>query len=157
MNQKIYTLSKLVIKRYYWKFKDKKVVFTNGCFDILHLGHVTYLEEAKKLGKVLIVGINSDESVKNLKGETRPINSELARAKIIASLNCVDAVLIFNEPTPLEIITELIPDILVKGGDYLPENIVGNEIVVENGGKVLALPFVEGYSTTRLIEKLKNN
>jgi len=155
MNQKIYTLSKLVTKRYYWKFKDKKVVFTNGCFDILHLGHVTYLEEAKKLGKVLIVGINSDESVKNLKGETRPINSESARAKIIASLNCVDAVIIFNEPTPLEIISELIPDILVKGGDYLPENIVGNEIVVENGGKVLVLPFVDGYSTTKLIEKLK--
>ncbi len=132
---------------------DKKIVFTNGCFDILHRGHVSYLNEAKSLGDILIVGLNSDASVKRLKGETRPINAELDRKYVLENLRSVDFVQIFEEDTPYELIKSVQPDILVKGGDWTPDQIVGSDIVLNKGGKVLSLLFIDGYSTTKTIEK----
>lgn len=133
----------------------KKVVFTNGCFDILHKGHAQYLIEAAQLGDYLIVGLNSDSSVKKLKGEDRPVNNENDRAFLLASLNYVDAVIIFDEETPLELIQKVAPDFLVKGGDYNIENIVGAKEVMALGGQVQVLPFVNGYSTTSTLKKIK--
>jgi len=134
--------------------KGKRIVFTNGCFDIIHVGHVRYLNEAKKIGDFLIVAINSDSSVKSIKGENRPITDERARAEIIAALEFVDMVIIFSEDTPYSLIKEIQPDILVKGGDWKEEEIVGADIVKERGGKVLTIPYVSGYSTTSIIEKI---
>ena len=134
--------------------KGKKIVFTNGCFDILHRGHVAYLNEAKKLGDVLVVGLNSDASVKELKGPERPVNSELDRKYVLENLKAVDFVAIFGEQTPLRLIQEVKPDILVKGGDWKPEQIVGSDFVISNGGQVLSLNFVDGYSTTNIIQKI---
>ncbi len=131
----------------------KKIVFTNGCFDLLHIGHVRYLKEARSLGEFLVVGINSDSSVKQLKGPNRPIQTELDRAEILASLASVDATIIFNESTPELLIQSIKPDILVKGGDWTVDQIVGGAFVQSYGGKVLALQFIEGKSTTRLVEK----
>jgi D-beta-D-heptose 7-phosphate kinase/D-beta-D-heptose 1-phosphate adenosyltransferase len=133
-----------------WHKGGEKIVFTNGCFDILHVGHVSYLEKAAKLGKHLIVGLNSDESVKRLKGETRPLVHELDRARILASLACVDAVVIFHEDTPAKLIKTIRPDILVKGGDYRPDEVAGREYA----GKVEIIEFEEGYSTTGLVERI---
>ena len=133
----------------------KKVVFTNGCFDILHLGHIDYLEKARSLGDALIVGLNSDDSVRRLKGSERPVNSEHARARLLAALSFVDAVCLFKEDTPGELIETILPDILVKGGDYTIETIVGAETVIQNGGKVETITLVDGFSTTGIIEKLK--
>jgi rfaE bifunctional protein nucleotidyltransferase chain/domain len=133
---------------------DKKIVFTNGCFDIIHAGHCFYLSEAKKLGDVLIIGMNSDYSVKSIKGENRPINNEEDRAIVLDSLKFVDFVTIFNEDTPYELIKEIKPDVLVKGGDYTPETIVGADIVQVNGGKVVVIPYLEGKSTTNIISKM---
>ncbi|MBI3260419.1 MAG: D-glycero-beta-D-manno-heptose 1-phosphate adenylyltransferase [Ignavibacteriae bacterium] len=132
---------------------SKKIVFTNGCFDILHSGHVTYLSSAKKLGDVLIIGLNTDASVRRLKGENRPVNSEDDRAIVINALKSVDYVVLFDEDTPLELITLLKPDILVKGGDYTPETIVGADTVLRNGGSVIVIPLVAGKSTTAIIQK----
>jgi len=137
-----------------WK-KEGKVVFTNGCFDILHLGHVDYLEKARNLGQKLIVGLNTDQSVQRLKGPARPICDESSRARVMASLEFVDAVILFDEETPLELISALKPDILVKGNDYTIENIVGADVVIKNGGSVETVPLVNGYSTTNVIEKIK--
>jgi len=137
------------------KSKRKKIVFTNGCFDILHVGHVTYLEKAKSLGGVLVVGLNSDRSVRTIKGCGRPMNKEKDRAKVLAALSFVDHVTIFNEPTPEKLIKKLKPDILVKGGDWNKNDIVGGNFVRSIGGRVVAIPFVKGYSTTSLIEKFK--
>lgn len=131
----------------------KKIVFTNGCFDLLHIGHVRYLKEARSLGEFLVVAINSDSSVKQLKGPSRPIQSELDRAEILASLASVDATIIFNESTPELLIQSIKPDILVKGGDWTVDQIVGGAFVQSYGGKVLSLQFIEGKSTTRLVEK----
>ena len=131
----------------------KKIVFTNGCFDLLHIGHVRYLKEARSLGEFLVVGINSDSSVKQLKGPNRPIQTELDRAEILASLASVDATIIFNESTPELLIQSIKPDILVKGGDWTVDQIVGGAFVQSYGGKVLSLQFIEGKSTTRLVEK----
>lgn len=139
-----------------WKAKGQKVVFTNGCFDILHLGHIDYLEKARNLGDHLVVGLNTDESVKRIKGAGRPVVDETARARVIAALAFVDAVVYFGEDTPYKLIDQLKPDILVKGNDYLAENIVGADIVMANGGKVLTIDQVEGYSTTNIIHKIKN-
>ena len=133
------------------RLKNKKVVFTNGCFDILHLGHQTYLNQSKALGDFLIVAINSDESVKSLKGDDRPINNQELRSKNLLSLECVDEVVVFSEKTPLKLIEFLLPDVLTKGGDYNYENIVGSNIVEKNGGKVILLPYLKGYSTTTII------
>lgn len=134
----------------------KKIVFTNGCFDILHQGHVSYLNQAKSLGDFLLVGINSDESVKKLKGPSRPINSELSRKFVLENLKSVDCVEIFNEETPLELIKLIHPSILVKGGDWSPSQIVGSDYVLQGGGQVLSLNFVDGFSTTDIIKKIKS-
>ena len=135
------------------KANGKKVVFTNGCFDIIHKGHTSYLKLARGLGDFLIIGLNSDTSVTKLKGLNRPINQETIRAANLLKLDYVDAVTIFTEETPRKIIDELQPDFLVKGGDYEPENIVGSDRVRSDGGQVVILPFVSGHSTTNIIEK----
>ncbi len=132
----------------------KTLVFTNGCFDILHVGHVSYLEAAKRLGDVLIVGVNSDDSVRRLKGASRPINPESDRAMLLSALKSVDFTCIFEEDTPLNLITALQPDVLVKGGDYTPETIVGADVVWTRGGRVVVLPFVAGKSTTNIIHRI---
>lgn len=138
-----------------WQVKDNTVVFTNGCFDILHAGHIHLLEEAKKHGNKLIVALNTDESVQKLKGENRPINTEFNRAKVIAALEAVDAVVLFNEDTPLNLINTLKPNVLIKGGDYTVEQIVGAEEMKEWSGKVEIIPFLVGYSSTLVIENMK--
>lgn len=138
-----------------YKLHRQKVVFTNGCFDVLHFGHVHYLLEAKKLGDILVVGLNSDDSVRRLKGPSRPINGEKERAFVLAALSCVDYVVLFEEDTPGNLIKTVQPDVLVKGGDYQLENIVGADFVMQNGGTVTTIPFVEGYSSTHIIEQLK--
>ena len=138
-----------------WQFKNEKIVFTNGCFDILHRGHLEYLLQAAALGHRLIVGLNSDESVSRLKGPTRPVNNIDDRAFALASLRCTDLIVPFGEDTPLELIEFLQPNILVKGGDYTIESIVGAKETLQRGGKVEVLSFKEGYSTTSLIDKMK--
>jgi len=138
-----------------WKQAGKKVVFTNGCFDILHLGHVDYLEKARELGDKLVLGLNTDDSVSRFKGPERPIQSQNSRAHVLASLQFIDLVVFFNEDTPLNLISELVPDVLVKGSDYLAENIVGADVVKRAGGVVKTIDFVPGYSTTRILEKIK--
>jgi rfaE bifunctional protein nucleotidyltransferase chain/domain len=138
-----------------WKSNGEKIVFTNGCFDILHLGHIDYLEKASILGDKLIVGVNSDASIKRIKGDNRPVVNEQSRLRTIASLEFVDGVVSFDEDTPQQLIEEIIPDILVKGKDYEISNIVGSDIVLENGGKVETIELVDGYSTTAIIEKIK--
>ncbi len=135
---------------------NKKIISTNGCFDILHLGHVKYLEEARRLGDVLVVAVNADASVRKLKGNDRPVNSEKARSLILASLECVDHVVIFPEDTPEKFLSLLKPDIHVKGGDYRPEDLPEKKVVESYGGKIQLLSTVDGYSTTSLINKLKN-
>jgi rfaE bifunctional protein nucleotidyltransferase chain/domain len=138
-----------------WKSKGERVVFTNGCFDILHLGHVDYLEKARNLGDHLVVGLNTDASVSRFKGLERPIQDENSRARVISSLQFVDMVVLFDEDTPKELITSLVPDVLVKGSDYLAENIVGADVVKMAGGEVTTLDFVPGYSTSKVIEKIR--
>lgn len=137
------------------KNEGKKIVFTNGCFDIIHKGHVTYLNEAKKLGDLLVVGLNSDASVKRLKGPERPINNELDRQYVMSQLKPVDFVEIFTDDTPLNLILKVKPGILVKGGDWKIEQIVGGKEVIANGGEVYSLNFVDGYSTTSIINKIQ--
>ena len=152
---KIFTLTSIILQLNRWPLLGKKIVFTNGVFDILHQGHIASLSEAASYGHILIVGVNADASVKRLKGETRPINSEQRRALHLASLVMIDAVLIFEEDTPLHLITNILPDVLVKGGDYTVEQIVGAKEVIANGGEVKIAPIVEGFSTTRIIEKMR--
>jgi rfaE bifunctional protein nucleotidyltransferase chain/domain len=140
-----------------WKFKDRKIVFTNGCFDILHQGHVTYLAQAAELGDNLVVGLNSDASVKKLnKGANRPIQDQDSRALILASLHLVSAVILFNEDTPAELIKLVQPDVLVKGGDWKPEQIVGYDTVKARGGEVISIDFLPGFSTTAIEQKIKS-
>jgi D-beta-D-heptose 7-phosphate kinase/D-beta-D-heptose 1-phosphate adenosyltransferase len=138
----------------HWQDSGLEVVFTNGCFDILHQGHIEYLEQARALGDKLIIAVNADASVRNLKGASRPINTESSRAYLLASLSFVDLVTVFEEDTPLEILTELIPDVLVKGGDYKEEDVVGEKIVREHGGRVEILAYKEGFSTTAIEDKI---
>jgi len=135
------------------KFKSKTIVFSNGCFDILHRGHIEYLSKAASLGDVMLIGLNSDASVKRLKGPNRPVQDEQSRAMVMASLKFVDYVILFEEDTPYELIDYLKPDILVKGSDYKEDEIVGADIVKKNGGKVVTIDLVEGYSTTSIIER----
>lgn len=151
---KIVTLNKAVKIRQKIRENGEKVVFTNGCFDILHKGHIFYLKESAKLGDYLFVGINSDSSVKILKGENRPIFSEMERAEILSSLEFVDYVTIFDEETPLNLIKNILPDVLVKGGDYKLKDIVGDDCVRENGGVVMTIPFLEGFSTSEILKKI---
>lgn len=138
------------------KRNGKVIVFTNGCFDIIHSGHCYYLNEAKKLGDVLIVGLNSDYSVKRIKGKSRPLNSQEDRAYVLSCLKPVDYVVIFDEDTPANLIDAILPDVLVKGGDYTIDKIVGAQTVLSNGGKVITIPYQQGKSTSLLIEKIRN-
>ena len=139
-----------------WKFKEKKIVFTNGCFDIIHRGHVEYLAEAASYGDILIIGLNTDDSVKRIKGGNRPLQDEYSRAIILASLFFVNNVILFNEDTPYDLIKFVQPDILIKGSDYKPEDIVGYDIVKAKGGEIITIDFVPGYSTTNIIKKITN-
>ncbi|MCF7858196.1 MAG: D-glycero-beta-D-manno-heptose 1-phosphate adenylyltransferase [Candidatus Cloacimonetes bacterium] len=139
------------------KLQNQKIVFTNGCFDILHAGHVKYLAEASELGDLLILGLNSDDSVKKLKGSDRPINNQTDRAIVLSALTSISYIVIFEEDTPYKIINHIKPDILVKGGDWSPQDIVGSEIVLSYKGQVKSLPFVSGKSTTKLLKKIKGS
>ena len=151
LHDKILSIPALLAR--YKRPRAQRVVFTNGCFDLLHRGHVEYLYQARELGDVLIVGLNSDDSVRRLKGEGRPVNEEFDRAVVLAGLACVDAITFFDEDTPRELIAELLPDVLVKGGDYSPETIVGREEVERAGGRTVVLPFVPGRSTTQILQR----
>ncbi len=153
---KIATLHEAKLLTNKWRADELKVVFTNGCFDILHLGHVDYLEKARTLGDKLIVGINNDDSVRRLKGNSRPVNDLNARSRMLAALDFVDAVVPFEEDTPLALIRSILPDVLIKGDDYTIENIVGADVVIQSGGSVETIALVKGYSTTALINKLKH-
>lgn len=137
-----------------WRFKNEKIVFTNGCFDILHRGHIEYLAQAASFGTKLVIGLNTDASVKRLKGETRPVNNQEARAMLLSSLFFTDKIIFFEEDTPLELIRFIQPDILVKGADYKVENIVGYDIVKARGGEVVTIDLTQGYSTTSILSKL---
>jgi D-glycero-beta-D-manno-heptose 1-phosphate adenylyltransferase len=139
-----------------WRFKGKKIVFTNGCFDILHKGHIDYLAKASDYGDVLVIGLNTDHSIKKIKGAKRPVQDENSRALIMASLNFVTAVILFDEETPYELIKQVKPDVLIKGADYTPEEIVGYDIVKAKKGKIVTLDYIQGYSTTGIIEKIKS-
>jgi D-glycero-beta-D-manno-heptose 1-phosphate adenylyltransferase len=152
--EKIFTLQALLHQLNRWRLLNKKIVFTNGVFDILHEGHIASLSEAAQYGTILIVGINADASVKRLKGESRPVNRENSRMLLMASLVMVDAVILFEEDTPLNLITAILPDVLVKGGDYTIEQIAGAKEVMANGGEVKIVPILEGFSTTGIIEKM---
>ena len=157
INSKIFSLDDLKNQVNAWKQAEEDVVFTNGCFDIIHRGHIVALAQTADLGDRLIIGLNSDTSIQKLKGKNRPIIEEQSRAILLASLEFVDAVVIFSEDTPLKLISALLPDVLAKGGDYEIETIVGHEIVQQNGGKVKLVPFVDGFSSTTIIEKIKNS
>jgi D-beta-D-heptose 7-phosphate kinase/D-beta-D-heptose 1-phosphate adenosyltransferase len=150
---KILSLKELVKKSQQWKAAGKKIAFTNGCFDILHAGHIYSLSQAAKEADYLIVGLNADASVKKLKGENRPVNDEQSRAQVLAALQMVDAVVIFAEETPLDLIKNLLPDVLVKGGDYTINEIAGAKEVIAAGGKIVLNPLLEGFSTSALIKK----
>jgi len=154
MIDRLFTIERFLPIRIKIKEDDKRLVFTNGCFDLLHKGHIEYLKEAKALGDYLIIGLNSDNSVKNIKGPNRPINNEIDRAGLLLALRYVDYVILFDELTPLKLITAIKPDILVKGGDWQKKDIIGWDIVESYGGKVLSLSFIPGYSTTELIKKI---
>jgi D-beta-D-heptose 7-phosphate kinase/D-beta-D-heptose 1-phosphate adenosyltransferase len=150
------TLTDLQRRIAQWRVLNKTIAFTNGCFDILHAGHIASLTEAAKHGDYLVVGLNSDSSVKGLKGDNRPVNDENSRALVMASLFMVDAVIIFSEPTPLELIKAIQPNVLVKGGDYKVEEIAGAKEVIKWGGQVIINPIIKGFSTTSIINKLQN-
>ena len=152
---KIYTPALLQQQLKRWRLQNKTIVFTNGVFDILHEGHIATLSEAASSGHILIVGVNADSSVKRLKGESRPVNNEASRALLLAALLMTDAIVIFEEDTPLNLINAILPDVLVKGGDYQPGEIVGAKEVLAHGGQVKTVSVIAGFSTTRLIEKMK--
>lgn len=155
MNSAIFTLEEAIVRFGREKRNGRRIVFTNGCFDLLHPGHLSGLEQARQLGDMLIVGLNSDASVRQLKGEARPVLPERERAEILAALECVDAVVIFDELTPRETIAKLLPDILVKGGDWPGDQIVGREEVEAAGGRVVSVPLVPGYSTSEILRKIR--
>ena len=154
LQTKILSRSELLQKKEEWKAAGKTIAFTNGCFDILHAGHIASLNEAASHGDILVVALNADTSVKKLKGNDRPVNNEKARAIVLAALSVVDAVTLFSEETPRDLIAALLPDALVKGGDYKAEDIAGAKEVLANGGRVVINPIVEGFSTTAIIEKM---
>jgi rfaE bifunctional protein nucleotidyltransferase chain/domain len=157
LNSGILTLEQAILRFARGKHNGKRIVFTNGCFDLLHPGHIRTLGAARKLGDALIVGLNSDASVRRLKGPGRPVLPEQERAEILAALECVDAVVIFNEPTPREIIAALLPDVLVKGGDWPGDQIVGREEVEAAGGRVVSVAVAPGYSTSALLQKIRDS
>jgi D-glycero-beta-D-manno-heptose 1-phosphate adenylyltransferase len=153
---KIFTADALQHQLKRWRLQNKKIVFTNGVFDILHEGHIASLSDAAANGHILIVGVNADASVKRLKGNSRPVNNENSRALLLAALVITDAIIIFEEDTPYNLITAVMPDVLVKGGDYTINTIVGAKEVIANGGQVIIAPILEGFSTTGIIEKMKS-
>lgn len=154
---KILTPSTLPALLEQWRAKGLRVVFTNGCFDLLHRGHIDYLSKAADLGHRLFIGVNTDASVRKLKGPNRPIQDEESRLRILAALECVSAVMLFDEPTPYALIQQVQPDVLVKGSDYKPEDIVGYDVVTAKGGQVLTLDYLPGYSTSGIEQKIKNS
>ncbi len=154
IKRKVIDLNQLQHALYRWRFLSKRIVFTNGCFDILHLGHVDYLSKASDLGDILIVGVNSDASTSRLKGPHRPINNEEQRSILLAAMHFIDAVIVFDDPTPLELIKMVRPDVLVKGSDYNLSNIVGADVVQSYNGQVKTIDFLPGYSTTLIEEKI---
>ena len=154
---KIYSLLDLKVQSDKWKENGKKIVFTNGCFDLVHRGHIEVLANTADLGDKLIIGLNSDSSIKELKGENRPIMDEISRAILLASLQFVDAIVFFSDETPLNLIETLVPDILAKGGDYKVLEIAGHEVVLENGGEVILVPFIDGFSSTNIVKKIKQS
>lgn len=155
MKNKILSEEKLSRKIAEWRLRGFRIVFTNGCFDLMHIGHVDYLEKARALGDRMIVGLNSDSSIRRLKGKGRPLQDENSRSRVMAALQFVDAVVLFDEDTPLELIGKVKPDVLVKGEDYEIADIVGAKEVLEAGGKVERIEFVEGYSTSKIVEKIQ--
>ena len=157
LNTKIYSLEELGNKVAAWKQAGEEVVFTNGCFDIIHRGHIEVLAQTADLGDRLIIGLNSDSSIEKLKGKNRPIIDEQSRAILLASFSFVDAVILFSEDTPINLIRTLKPDVLAKGGDYEISTIVGHKVVQENGGEVILVPFVDGFSSTTIIDKIKKS
>ena len=157
VKNKIFNKNNLLEKLEIWRDANKKIVFTNGCFDLIHLGHIEVLARSADLGDILIIGVNTDSSIKELKGNNRPIIEENSRAQQLASLEFVDAVILFNEQTPLELIKVIKPNVITKGGDYNSEQVVGNEITVKNEGEVIIIPLTQGYSTTSILDKIKND
>jgi len=155
LKAKIIDLNKLDSYLAYFRFKNQKIVFTNGCFDIIHRGHIEYLAQAASYGDVLIIGLNTDSSVQGIKGINRPVQDEYARAITLASMQFVNAVILFDEETPYNLIKTVQPDILIKGSDYKAEDIVGYDIVKAKGGEVITIDFIDGYSTTSIVNKLK--
>ncbi|MBP6512185.1 MAG: D-glycero-beta-D-manno-heptose 1-phosphate adenylyltransferase [Bacteroidia bacterium] len=156
IEKKLMNSSQLIDQLNAWQKEGCKIVFSNGCFDILHLGHIDYLARAADFGDKMVIGLNTDSSVSKIKGPTRPINDERSRAMVLAALEFVSAIILFDEPTPYELIRLVQPDVLVKGADYKPEEIVGYDIVTAKGGSVKTIPFVDGYSTTRIEQRIRN-
>ena len=156
INDKIISLEALKLRVENWKSSSEKIVFTNGCFDILHRGHIDVLAKTADLGDKLIIGLNSDSSIRKLKEDNRPIVDEKSRALLLAAFSFVDAIVLFSEQTPINLITDIRPDILAKGGDYKIEEIVGYEVVQQNGGEVITIPLIEGFSSTNIIDKIQN-
>ena len=157
VKNKIFNKNNLLEKLEIWRGANKKIVFTNGCFDLIHLGHIEVLARSADLGDILIIGVNTDSSIKELKGNNRPIIEENSRAQQLASLEFVDAVILFNEQTPLELIKVIKPNVITKGGDYSSKQVVGNEIAVRNEGEVIIIPLTQGYSTTSILDKIKHD
>ncbi|MCD4665465.1 MAG: D-glycero-beta-D-manno-heptose 1-phosphate adenylyltransferase [Bacteroidales bacterium] len=156
INSRIYNIEMLEHQLAIWRFKSKKIVFTNGCFDIIHLGHIDYLSKAKDFGDILIIGLNTDSSVRRIKEKGRPVTNEKSRSMILSSLRFIDAVILFDEDTPYNLIKQVQPDILIKGSDYKTEDIVGFDIVKAKGGEVKTIDFLEGYSTSLILDKMKS-
>ena len=156
LNSKILDKERLLVKLTDWKEENKKIVFTNGCFDLIHLGHIEVIARSADLGDILIIGVNTDNSIKRLKGKNRPIVEEISRAKQIAALEFVDAVVLFDQDTPIDLIKMINPNIITKGGDYNTDQVIGNDIVTQNDGEVVIIPLTQGYSTTSILEKIKD-
>lgn len=157
IEEKIFNQEELKARLNVWRLLEKKIVFTNGCFDLVHLGHIDYLANAADLGDKLVVGLNSDKSTSDIKGTNRPITDERSRAMMLASMSFVDAVILFDEETPVELIRLVKPDVLVKGADYTIDQIVGSDIVIQNGGSVQTLQYLPGYSTTLIEQKIRSS
>ena len=157
IGHKIFRYKKLISKVDSWKESGDKIVFTNGCFDIIHKGHIELLARSADLGEKLIVGLNSDNSIQKIKGKSRPIIDEDSRALLLAALSFVDAVILFSEETPIKLITDIKPDILAKGGDYEKKSIIGHDIIKKNGGEVILIPYIDGFSSTNIINKIKKS
>jgi len=156
LNSKILDKERLLVKLTDWKKENKKIVFTNGCFDLIHLGHIEVIARSADLGDILIIGVNTDNSIKRLKGPNRPIVEEISRAKQLAALEFVDAVVFFDQDTPIDLIKVINPNVITKGGDYNTDQVIGNDIVTQNDGEVVIIPLTQGYSTTSILEKIKD-